>query len=142
MSACENPQELVKVIGFLGLVGKEPDVARGLLVDTGASINVHGQNWFDQFQHLVLRPWKLWSTEFEINGATVTGVEGRSVSTNIGQTVPGNISGVSAKDGRKVAFPITFTSQKIQGNAPALLGLPALIHMGAIINTRTHTMTI
>ena len=29
-------------VGFIGLVGKEPDVERGLLVDTGASINIHG----------------------------------------------------------------------------------------------------
>ena len=84
----------------------------------------------------------MWSSEFEIKGATVTGVEGRSVSTNVGQSVPGNISGKSKKDGRKVNIPITFTSQKIQGNAPALLGLPALIQMGAIINTRTHSMVI
>ena len=46
---CECVCKLIQVIGFLGLVGKEPDVARGLLVDTGASINVHGQNWFEQF---------------------------------------------------------------------------------------------
>ena len=83
---CKLNQDTVNVIGFLGLVGKEPDVARGLLVDTGASINVHGQSL--------------------------------------------------------VNIPITFTSQKIQGNAPALLGLPALIQMGAIINTRTHSMTL
>ena len=43
---CVLNQENVKMVGFLGLVGKEPDVARGLLIDTGASINVHGINWF------------------------------------------------------------------------------------------------
>ena len=75
-SACKLSQDTVNVIGFLGLVGKEPDVARGLLVDTGASINVHGQSWFEQFTEIVLTPWKLWSSEFEIQGATVTGVEG------------------------------------------------------------------
>ena len=47
-SVCKLNQDTVNVIGFLGLVGKEPDVARGLLVDTGASINVHGQNWSEQ----------------------------------------------------------------------------------------------
>ena len=36
-SVCKQDQDTVNVIGFLGLVGKEPDVARGLLVDTGAS---------------------------------------------------------------------------------------------------------
>ena len=43
-SVCKQNQDIVNVIGFLGLVGKEPDVARGLLVNTGASINVHGQS--------------------------------------------------------------------------------------------------
>ena len=60
-SVCKQDQDTVNVIGFLGLVGKEPDVARGLLVDTGASINVHGQNWFEQFTETVLKPWILWS---------------------------------------------------------------------------------
>ena len=45
-SECVLNQENIKVVGFLGLVGKEPEVARGLLIDTGASINVHGMNWF------------------------------------------------------------------------------------------------
>ena len=140
VSECEN-QDNLKVIGFLGLVGREPDVARGLLVDTGASINVHGANWFEQFTQLVLKPWRLWSTDFSIKGASITGVEGGSVGTNLGQCVPGNISGYNSK-GKKVNIPISFTSQQIKGNAPALLGLPALIQMGAIIDTRTHSMTI
>jgi len=142
VNECVLNQENTKVIGFLGLVGKEPDVARGLLVDTGASINVHGINWFEQFTKIVLQPWKLWSSDFTIKGASITGVEGRSVGTNLGQSVPGNISGITTKSGKKVNIPITFTSQQIKGNAPALLGLPALIQMGAIINNRTHSMTI
>ena len=38
-------------------------------------------------------------------------------------------------------FHLLATSQQVRGNAPALLGLPALIHIGAIINCRDHTMT-
>ena len=56
--------------------------------------------------------------------------------------MPGNLKGKCKRTGKTVNIPITFTSQQIKGNAPALLGLPALIHMGAIINTRNHTMTI
>ena len=89
VNECVLNQENIKVIGFLGLVGKEPDVARGLLVDTGASINVHGMNWFEQFTKIVLQPWKLWSSDFTIKGASITGVEGRSVGTNLGQSVSG-----------------------------------------------------
>ena len=61
---------------------------------------------------------------------------------NLAQTVPGNIKGIGTKTGKKVNIPITFRSQQIKGNTPALLGLPALIHIGAIINTRDHTMTM
>ena len=32
-------------VGFVGLVDKEPDVIRGIMIDTGASINIHGQKW-------------------------------------------------------------------------------------------------
>ena len=64
VSVCKQDQDTVNVIGFLGLVGKETDVARGLLVDTGASINVHGQNLFEQFTEIVLKARKLWRSEF------------------------------------------------------------------------------
>ena len=45
-----------RYIGFCGLVGKEPDVERGLLVDTGASINIHGADWFERFVKRILEP--------------------------------------------------------------------------------------
>ncbi len=32
-----NDADVVKLAGFLGIVGKEPDVERGLLIDYGAS---------------------------------------------------------------------------------------------------------
>ena len=35
---CMKPEPVEeKVVGFAGLVGKEPDVVRGLLIDTGCS---------------------------------------------------------------------------------------------------------
>ena len=61
---------------------------------------------------------------------------------DLGQTVPGNVVGKGLKTGRKVNIPITFKSQQVKGKAPALLGLPAMISIGTIINTRIHTMTI
>ena len=41
----DNMWERIHFTGFLGLVGKEPDVEIGLLIDTGASINAHGTQW-------------------------------------------------------------------------------------------------
>ena len=80
--------------------------------------------------------------DVKIAGHKVTGVEGGNVGTNHGFQVPGNICGYSKKTGDIKNFPMTFTSQQINGKAPALLGLPSLIQTGAIINTRNHTMTI
>ena len=123
---CIEPEPVeVKVVGFAGLVGKEPDVVRGLLIDTGASINIHGTDWFSRFCDVVLRPWNLWSTEHKVKGMKVTGVEGNSVGMDVGQTVPGNVAGISTKTGKRVNIPVTFKSQQVKGKAPALLGLPA-----------------
>ena len=118
----------VHFTGFLGLVGKEPDVEIGLLVDTGASINIHGTQWFERFVDRVLKPFRLWSSEFRVTGAKVTGVEGKSISMDVGKTVPGNVQGVNKKTEKKENVSISFTSQQVRGNAPALLGL-SLIHI-------------
>ena len=42
-------------VGFVGLVDKEPDVVRGIMIDTGASINIHSKAWFQRFVDTVLR---------------------------------------------------------------------------------------
>ena len=128
----DNKWERIHFTGFLGLVGKEPDVEIGLLIDTGASINVHGLQWFERFVDRVLKPFRLWSSEFKVSGAKVTGVEGKSVSMDVGKTVPGDVQGVNKKTGKRENVSISFTSQQVRGNAPALLGLPALILIGAI----------
>ena len=112
-----------KFSGFVGLVDKDPDVVRGIMIDTGASINIHGKAWFERFVDTVLRPWNLWSNEYSIQDSKITGVEGRPVGTDKGHTVPGNARGVSRRTGRTVDIPLTFSSQEIQGKAPALLGL-------------------
>ena len=49
---------------------------------------------------------------------------------------------MSARTGKPVNIPLTFSSQQIRGRAPALLGLPAMIHAGAIINCRDNTLTM
>ena len=86
---CFRPAGDEKYAGFIGLVGKEPDVTRGLLVDTGASINLHGTDWFRGFLSKVLKPWGLWSTEHELNSSVrITGVGGKSQGMNLAQTVP------------------------------------------------------
>ena len=37
-----------KFVGFVGLVDKEPDVVRGIMIDTGASIDIHSKAWFER----------------------------------------------------------------------------------------------
>ena len=76
--------------GLVGLVGKDPDTTRGLLIDTGAAINVHSRNWFKSFRDTCLKPLKLWGAEFQ-NNANITGVEGRSMGTDLGHRVPGGM---------------------------------------------------
>ena len=61
---------------------------------------------------------------------------------DVGQTVPGNVAGLSINTGKRVNIPVTFKSQQVKGKAPALLGLPALIQIGAMIDCRNHKMTI
>ena len=102
--------EKIHFIGFLGLFEKELDVEIGLLIDTGASINVHGMQWFERFVGRVSKPFRLWSSEFDVSGAKVTGVEGKSVSMDVGKTVPGNVQGVNKKTEKKENVSISFTS--------------------------------
>ena len=97
-----------KLVGFVGLVDKEPDVARGIMIDTGASINIHSKAWYERFVDTVLRPWNLWSNEFSVRGSRITGVEGGTVGTDKGHVVPGNVCGVSRKTGKTVDIPLTF----------------------------------
>ena len=66
-------------VGFVGLVDKEPDVVRGIMIDTGASINIHSKAWCERFVDTVLRPWNLWSNEYSIRNSRITGVEGGTV---------------------------------------------------------------
>jgi len=107
-----RPAAQTHFTGFLGLVGKEPDVERGLLIDTGASINIHGADWFNRFVEKVLNPWSLWSSEFQVSGMKVTGVEGNSVGMDLGKVVPGNIRGVDKETGETVNISISFKSQQ------------------------------
>ena len=97
-------------VGFVGLVDKEPDVVRGIMIDTGASINIHSKAWFEKFVDTVLRPWNLWSNEFSIRNSRITGVEGGTVGTDKGHVVPGNVCGVSRRTGRTMNIPLTFSS--------------------------------
>ena len=80
--------------------------------------------------------------QYTVRGSKITGVEGNPVGTDKGYTVPGNAQGVSKRTGKVVNIPLTFSSQQIRGRAPALLGLPAMIRAGAIINCRDNTMTM
>ena len=41
---------------FAGIVGYEPSARRGLLVDTGAAINIHGSEWAKHYLEEVLSP--------------------------------------------------------------------------------------
>ena len=107
-------------VGIVRLVDKEPDVVRGIMIDTGASINIHSKAWFERFVDTVLRPWNLWSNEYSIRNSRITGVEGGTVGTDKGHTVPGNACGVSRRTGRAVNIPLSFSSQQIKGKAPAL----------------------
>ena len=105
--SCESecsPLFHCKYVGFVGLVDKEPDVIRGIMIDTGALINIHGQKWLERFIETALRPWSLWSNEYRIRGSKITGVEGNPVGTDKGYTVPGNAQGVNKRTGRKYSL--------------------------------------
>ena len=133
-------EERRRFIGFCGLVGKDDDIVRGLLVDTGASINLHGADWFKSFMNNVINPNNLWSKTYSMK-SNVTGIEGKSMGTNIGHTVPGGLTGYD-KYGNKRFITASFDGQEVRGAVPALLGLPSMIMNRAIINCRDHTMTI
>lgn len=126
--------------GLVGLVGKEPDVVRGLLVDTGAAINVHSASWRKAYEQGVLRPNGLWISESS-SSAQITGVEGNAMSTSKCHTVPGGLKG-RLPDGTPVHVSVTFSSQEMRGNAPALLSLSSLLDVQDVVNCGDHTLTM
>ena len=38
-----------KFVCFAGLVDKKPNVVRGIMIDTGASINIQSKAWYERF---------------------------------------------------------------------------------------------
>ena len=61
LSVLLHTEERSSFIGFIGLVGKDPDIERGLLIDTGASINLLGSEWLERFKTKVLNPLQVFS---------------------------------------------------------------------------------
>ncbi len=66
---------------------------KGILIDTGASVNIHGSSWLTRFTEAVVKHMNFWTSKFSVAGHKVTGVEGGNVGTNHGLQVPGNICG-------------------------------------------------
>ena len=126
-------------VGFIGLVGKDPDIERGLLIDTGASINLFGAGWFKRYHKSVIDKYHLWYREYDIQ-SNVTGIEGKSMGTNKAKCVPGNLK-CYTKSGKMINIPASFDGQEVSGGVPALLGLPSMVSWGVVINTRNHTFS-
>ena len=60
---------------------------KGLLVDTGASINAHCVAWRKSFRDQKLKPSGLWLERFS-SQSNITGVEGNPMGPNQGFLIP------------------------------------------------------
>ena len=100
------------------IVGRERAATKAVLVDIGASINLHGSLWLKGLESEVLIPNNLAYTSSP-GRASIGGVgKGQQRSSQL-RHVP---SAILAQDrwGRKVVIYATFHSHEIEGGTPAL----------------------
>ena len=101
-----------------------------LMLDTGASCNLAGSDWLEEYQRQVLQPQKLWSA--------------KAPSTTRFKGVGG---GASASEDVTIPIPLgdsnsaAFTAPVVPGELPGIMGLPAMAKNGTIINLRKMTVT-
>ena len=129
-----------KFLGLVGLVGKDPNVTRGLLIDTGAAVNVHSVDWIQRFESDYLRPLGLWMNEYN-QSTSITGVEGCPLGTQKAHRLPGGLRGYDAQ-GNVRTRASTFSSQELKGSCPALLSNHSLIELEAVLDFVRRTLTI
>ena len=100
------------------IVGREPAAARSLLVDTGASINLHGSGWMNLLEQEVLKPNGL-SVTREASRLQVGGVSAGLEQAGALVTIP---MAVRAFDNTQAAviLVVLFRSHEIKGGCPAL----------------------
>lgn len=104
---------------FIGIVGREPCATRSVLVDTGASINLHGVEWLQGLCREVLDPCRV-NTRRTPATAKIGGVGDNKSHAREMVHVPSAILAYD-KWKRAVVIYANFVSHEIPGNCPALL---------------------
>ena len=105
---------------FAGIVGREPSARRGILIDTGAAINVHGHEWRSAYTQEVMAPCGL-EGQVELHEST-TGIKGvgSAQKASFLAKLPAGIRARNGAGQEKVFFGM-FCSNELPGDCPALL---------------------
>lgn len=121
------------VTNWCGIVGREPSAARGILIDPGASINIHGSRWKEMHIEQVLDPNGL-EVRSGPGHAKVTGVSGGPEGSSILNEVPVALKGYDEETGEPVEIIIgDYIAHEIHGDCPALWCLSSLMSVDAIL---------
>jgi hypothetical protein len=125
---------------FAGIVGYEPSARRGLLVDTGAAINIHGSEWAKHYLEEVLSPNQR-TMQKEAGGESVSGVSGKSASTSKTSS-PVAIRAFSYASNSWTVLKGDYKGNEVEGPCPGLLCFDTLQQLQALIDCWNCTMDI
>ena len=109
----------------------DKSVCKSLMIDTGASCNMMGQEWADDYTKAVLKPWKLWKRKLT-KVVRFGGVGKGTVNAKWVEMIPIFLLRIIA----------TFEAPVVPGGLPAILGLPTLMKMKAIINLENMSISL